>query len=536
MRWWGWGRDDEASPLSAGAERLLSATLGASRHTAPVALEQVRLPSSALDQPARTALEDAVGAEAVATDRLARVSHARGKSYPDLVRLRHGDATSAPDAVCYPSSAAEVEAVLAACAGHELAVVAFGGGTSVVGGVEPSAGRHRGAVSLDLARMTEVTLDRRSRTATVGPGLTGPDLEAALGAQGLTLGHFPQSFAYSTVGGWVATRSAGQASTGYGRIDERVQSVAAATPAGALEAGAVPASAAGPDLCRLFVGSEGVLGVLTQAVLAVDPSPATCRYEAWSFPSFAAGCEALRQLGQNGPAPHVARLSDPTETRFTLAAGKGAVADRAARGYLRLRGQAQPCLTILGWEGEPGEVARRRRAGAKVARAHGAVPLGTGPGQSWVEGRFRGPYQRDALLDRGVLVDTLETAASWQDLAGVYAAVCAALGSALADRGTPGMVGCHVSHLYPTGASLYFTYFARQQPGAELAQWRAAKHAATDALLSAGGTLTHHHGVGADHAPWMPTEVGELGLEALRAVKERLDPAGIMNPGKLTTG
>jgi alkyldihydroxyacetonephosphate synthase len=414
-------------------------------------------------------------------------------------------------------------------------VVPFGGGTSVVGGVAPLRGRHHAAIALDLRRLDAVVgVDARSRLATLQAGMTGPAVEAALAAHGLTLGHLPQSFEFSTVGGWVATRSAGQASAGYGRMDDLVAGLRAATPAGPLEARALPATAAGPDLRELLMGSEGTLGVITEATLRVAPRPGAQAFWACSLPDFAAAGEALRALEQAGAAPTVTRASDEEETRINLAMAGSAQEATALRTYLRARGHGHPCLLILGWDA-PGAaaLAERRRAAARVLREHGPVSLGGRVGQAWAARRFHGPYVRDELLGRGIMVDTLETATTWDALPRLYGAVGAALRGALAARGTPAAVGCHVSHVYPDGASLYFTFLARQERGAELAQWRAAKAAASDAIAATGGTITHHHAIGRDHAPWLGEEIGALGLDVLRAVKARLDPAGIMNPGKL---
>jgi alkyldihydroxyacetonephosphate synthase len=277
-----------------------------------------------------------------------------------------------------------------------------------------------------------------------------------------------------------------------------------------------------------------VLGVITEATLRVRPLPRARHYEAWSFRSFAEGAEAYRALEQAGASPDVARLSDEDETRLSMAlSSSGSVAERAGRAYLGLRGHGEGCLAFTGFEGEPGEVSRRRGRAATVLRAHGAVALGQKPGRSWLKNRFAAPYLRDELLDRGVMVETLETATTWSNLERLYEAVGAALREVLTARGTPPAVMCHISHLYPSGASLYFTFIARQEQGAELEQWRAAKTAACDAISANGGTITHHHAVGADHSPWMEREVGPLGLEVLAAVKDRVDPSGIMNPGKL---
>ena len=532
MRWWGWGEESHPSALPDHAVAQLRDELGldAGARGERVTLDAVRVADSALSEAARGALEPA---GEVRDDREARIRHAAGRGLPDLLRLRRGDADPAPDAVVSPSDAAALRAVLDACAEHRVAVVPFGGGTSVVGGVEPLRGSCEAVVALDLARLDGVVVDRRSLLARVGAGLALPALEAQLGREGVTLGHFPQSFEYATVGGCVATRSAGQASTGYGRIDKLVRGVRLLAPAGELDLPALPASAAGPDLRELVVGSEGALGVIAQATLAVRPAPAVKRYDGLVFASFDEGAETFRACAQAHAAPDVARLSDEEETRLTLTLAGESRATRLMGRYLRVRGVRGGCLAIVGWEGSEHDVRRRRARSLALLRAGGAIALGGAPGRAWERGRFAGPYLRDDLLDHGVLVETLETAHTWASLDTLYRAVGDALRSSLRARGTPPLVMCHVSHLYETGASLYFTFLARAQAGHELDQWRAAKDAASEAIVAAGGTITHHHAVGRDHARWLRHETGELGIEALRAVKERLDPAGIMNPGKL---
>ena len=535
MRFWGWGTDGHDAPLPEHAEALVTRELdlpaGAPRRH-PVALADVRVGPSALSDGDRTAL---AGVADVADDHAARVLHAAGKSYPDLFRMRAGDAEQAPDAVVTPGSADAVAAVLRVCAERGVAVVPFGGGTSVVGGVEPLRGPFASVIALDLGGLDTVrSVDERSLTVEVDPGLRLPELEARLAPRGLTLGHFPQSFEFASVGGCVATRSAGQASTGYGRIDELVVGATLTAPVGELTLAARPASAAGPDLRELVVGSEGALGVITSASLRVARAPAERRYEGFAFSTFAEGAEALRIAEQAHASPDVARLSDEEETRLQLAmAGTSGVKGALASGYLRARGVAGGCIAIFGWEGTADDVRRRRRHSLGLLKGAGAVLLGASPGRAWAKGRYHGPYLRDELLSRGIFVETLETAAQWTRLHDVHRTVRSALHSALGRRGTPPLVMCHVSHVYPSGASLYFTFLARQQDDDALGQWRAAKHAATDAIVASGGTITHHHAVGRDHAPWLTAEASPLGVEALRAVKERLDPAGVMNPGKL---
>jgi alkyldihydroxyacetonephosphate synthase len=521
----GWGEPGAGPSLPEHAGALLRRELGVSGEVVsrPVALEEVRLTPSALSPRTRERL---AAVASVREDREARVLRCRGKSYLDLLAQRTGDCVSAPDAAVAP---ADVAAVLRICAEEDVAVVPFGGGTSVVGGLAGERGGHAALISLDLGGHAGLqAVDARSLTAVFGAGTRLPEADRALRAHGLALGHVPQSYEWASVGGCAATRSAGQASTGFGRIDEQVVALRLVTPAGALETLDAPASAAGPALRQLALGSEGALGVLTRVALRVRARPSEVRHEGWAFPSFAAGADALRRLVQAGLAPDIARLSDEEETRISLAlAGGGRLAELALGGR---------CLLVLGWEaGSAGrgdvaarrDIARRRRAVAARLLHWGGRPLGAKPGRAWAASRFAGPYLRDDLLDRGVMVETFETATSWSNLLPLHEAVRAAL---------PGVhVGGHVSHLYETGASLYYTVLGAQDAADPAGQWRALKATVTEAILAAGGTLTHHHAIGCDHAPWLEREVGATGIALLRALKAECDPAGIMNPGKLLT-
>jgi alkyldihydroxyacetonephosphate synthase len=546
MRWWGWGDPGHAPALNTHTLELLRETVGISETPRPpVALEAVKLPQTRLDRDARAALAAIVGAGAVRDDRLERVVHAAGKGYVDLVRMRAGAPAGAPDAVVLPDGHEQVRAVLELCASRGLAVVPFGGGTSVVGGVEPLPDGHAAAIALDTSRIAQIVeLDRESRIVTVGAGMRGPALERALAAEGVTLGHWPQSFEYVTLGGCAATRSAGQASSGYGSIAKLVLGLRMAAPAGDIALAPMPASAAGPGLRELIVGSEGTLGVITTVSLRVRRAPAQRRYEGVMFETFAAGARALRTMAQEHALPEVARLSDAAETRMSmaLAGGGGIMKGALGRAYLTARGrgdrskigrQAGRCIAILGFEGEEDEVKSRRGRALGLARRDGGVALGGSPGRAWLQGRFQAPYLRDELLSHGVMVETLETATRWSNVQRLHDAVAGAIERALVSEGTPGIVMCHVSHLYETGASLYYTLIARQRPGREIEQWRAVKRAASEAIVAGGGTITHHHAVGRDHAPWLAREIGEQGVAAIGALKAELDPAGIMNPGKL---
>jgi alkyldihydroxyacetonephosphate synthase len=530
---WGWGEPGAGPSLSDHAAGFLRSALGVEGAVVsrPVALEEVRLRPPQLAGAVRSRLAALVGEEHVRDDAAARAGRCRGKSYLDLLRQRAGDCEDAPDAVVAPGDAAEAQQVIYACSEEGVAVVPYGGGTSVVGGLEPLRGRYGALISLDLGRLEGLlSLDERSQTAWLGGGMRLPEADHALARHGFTLGHTPQSYEWATVGGCVATRSAGQSSTGHGRIEENVVALRCATPVGELATLAVPATAAGPSLKELVIGSEGTLGVITSVGLRVFPQRPAQRYEGWFVRSFAEGADALRRLVQAGIEPDVARLSDEAETTMGQAlGGAGGLKGQAGRALLRARGYSGGCLLICGWEDDAAAIARRRAPAARALRQAGAMPVGAGPGRGWLASRYAGPHLRDDLLDRGVLVETVETATSWSNLEALKGAVTHALQGTLVAP----LVLCHVSHLYATGASLYFTALAAQDAADPFGQWRRAKAAATDAIVAGGGTITHHHAVGADHAPWMAAEAGVLGRDVLRVLKERCDPAGVMNPGKL---
>jgi len=533
--WWGWGDPAIAPELDAEALAVLRERIG-ELEPWPLAsgIEGFALPGP---EPLPAALTAAVGPEAVFSSAEDRLRHASGRGYADLARMRNGSLEAAPDAVVMPADAAALRRVLDVCAGEGIAVVPFGGGTSVVGGVEPLRGSHSRLISLDLGGLREVAVDRRSLTARLGAGLRGPEAEAALAREGLTLGHFPQSFEYATIGGFAATRSAGQASSGYGRFDALVSSVRLIAPAGDMQTLETPHTAAGPALRELIVGSEGVLGVIPEVTVRVRPAPLVRRYEAWMAESFESGTEIVRALAQGPGLPDVVRVSDEEETQGSLAlSGPRGIAGRAFGGYLGLRKRRGGCLTIVGFEGEEESVARRRALAVRELRAGGAAYLGQAAGRSWEHGRYQGPYLRDTLMGMGAIVETLETSHTWSRLGELHRAVAAAIHDSLAGQGTPGLVFCHLSHAYRDGASLYFTFIARSRHGAELEQWSQVKRAASEAIVASGATITHHHAVGRDHVPYMEAEVGETGLDVLRAVKAELDPTGIMNPGKLLPG
>lgn len=524
MKWNAWGDPAAAKPLSEGIRSLLKQVVGLDdSEQTELEADQVTLRPTALSQEDQDGLAKIVGPEFFRIADRDRLLRAGGKSTPDLLRRKDRGIQDAPDAVLLPGHDEAVAAILGYCSDRGIAVVPFGGGTNVTGGLDPTRGQFGAVISLDLRRFNQLhSLDEVSGIAELGGGVTGPEAERLLGERGFSLGHFPQSFEFATIGGFAATRSSGQDSAGYGRFNDMILGLRLVTPVGVWDLGRVAASAAGPDLRQLAIGSEGTLGVITKVRLRVHRVPETTRYEAWSFPDFATGVAALRAVTQIGTGPTVVRLSDEAETGVNLATHETIGENQNSGG----------CLGLTVFEGSAEHTESRHAETRALLQAHGGTSLGEEPAKTWEHGRFSAPYLRDSLLAAGALCETLETATDWSNIPALKAAVTEALTSSLAESGTPALVMCHVSHVYPTGASLYFTVVAGQR-GNPLKQWWAAKRAACDAIMATGGTITHHHAVGADHRAWMRDEVGDLGVQVLRAVKATLDPAGILNPGKL---
>jgi alkyldihydroxyacetonephosphate synthase len=455
--------------------------------------------------------------------------------------LRRGAVDAAPDAVVYPDDAESVARILRTAAELAVAVVPYGGGTSVVGGVEATVGaEQRGAIALDTTRLDRLLdFDPVSRTATFQAGIDGPALEKALDERGFTLGHFPQSFEHSTLGGWIAARSSGQQSDGYGSIDDLLVAVRLVTPEGEIRTSNLPRTATGPDVREIVLGSEGVLGVVVEATLRIRPKPVVRDFRGVLFKRFEDGAAAVRDAAVERVPLTMMRLSDATETEVSTLLHRDpstsfdpaslflATAERA--GYA-----AERCVLLYGAEGVDRDAVRRSMTRARrIARAHGGLPLGSRPGRAWLQGRFRAPYLRDRLLDYGVGIDTFETAFTWRRLEAAHEAVLAGMRRAAEAHAGAGIAMSHVSHSYETGACLYFTLLYAVDFERDVEQWLAIKRDITDTILESHGALSHHHGVGLDHAPWLAREKGDLALDALRALKRRLDPSGVMNPGKL---
>lgn len=543
LKWNGWGWQDQHFDFE-GTDHYfwvyLKSELGLTelKNTHALDYEQVSLPDSRLGPEAQQALEGILSPAQVKTDKYERLFHARGHSLKDLLQARLGQIDSAPDVVVYPRHSHEVLALLKWCKKEQWAVIPFGGGTSVVGSINPDVGDFAGVMTLDTSWMNHlIELDTVSQRATFQAGIYGPELENILNQAGFTVGHTPQSFEFSTLGGWIAARGAGSASNKYGKMEEIMVSAKLATPQGEFSTPNHPASAAGPDLNHVLAGSEGVLGVITEATVKIHPAPQTHDARGFLFQDFAQGVEAVRQLSQSGVSLAMLRLSDGPETQFLFQFKKHpgikeSLPKQLVKKFLSWKGYTEePALMLVGLEGYDYEVKPCIKPLTQMAQAAGGFALGTKAGESWHKSRYSTPYLRDALLDKGVAVETLETATAWKNIMPLYAAVKATLEKTIQNWGVQVVVMTHISHCYRDGASLYFTFVYPMIEGREIDQYLEIKSAVCDVLVSAGGTLSHHHGIGREHAKWLKAEQGKLGLKGIKALRKALDPKGIMNPG-----
>jgi alkyldihydroxyacetonephosphate synthase len=514
---WGWGFEDE-QPSHAEVEQAAGGIrahlgFGAGEVERPVALEDVELPPPRLQPPPALA-------GICRSDTYERAAHAYGRSYRDVVRGFRGRFDHPPDVVAHPTNEAELERVLAWCAEANAAAIPFGGGTSVVGGVEPAVPEgYAGTVTIDLGRLDRVLeVDPVSRAARIQAGATGPVLEAQLKEHGLTLRHYPQSFEFSTLGGWIATRAGGHFATLHTHIDDFVESARALTPTGVWESRRLPSSGAGPSPDRLLIGSEGILGVITEAWVRVQAAPRFRASAGVLFPDFGDGARGVRALAQSGLHPSNCRLLDPGEAALTGAAPEG----RA--------------LLVLGFESADHPLDAWMDRALECCRDHGGeLPAAPAVGErgeaegAWREAFLQMPYLRDTMVAAGILAETFESAITWDRLDTFVAAVRERTEAALGE----GRITCRLTHVYPDGAAPYFTVLAPARRGSELERWDEVKRAASDAIAAAGGTITHHHAVGRDHRPWYDRQRPAPFAAALRAAKAAIDPAGILNPGVL---
>jgi alkyldihydroxyacetonephosphate synthase len=544
MKWWGWG--DEGVGFDARAHPGLwpfaKAVLDVENDevAAPhVPLEAVSLRDAIRHDGFLADLRGSVRADQICDSRRERVIHAYGKGFRDLFRMRRGMAENAPDLVLYPESEHDVLMTLRAAARHDVVVIPFGGGSNIAGCLERSE-RRRMAVSLDMRRIRRVLeVDTESFTARIEAGAFGPDLEEQLNGYGLTLGHFPDSFLHSTLGGWIATRSAGMQSDKYGKIEDMVIALRMVTPMGVLATRTVPKSSNGIDVNHLCIGSEGTLGVITEATMRVHPRPESRRTHGYLFPEFEAGIEAMHECVRKECVPSMLRLSDPDKTALSLAfkppsSRLSQAATKIMKGYLRAKGfDSRACLMLTTFEGTRAGAVRQHSQVNEIYRRFGAVDLGSGSGKSFESTKYDFPHIRDFLLDRGITSDVSETSTVWRNIVPLYHATTASLRAAIQESGVRPWVGCHISHTYRSGASLYLTFACRQQDGHEMQQYLDAKRAVQQSFIDRGATLSHHHAVGTEHLPWLTDDISPVGVMAVAAIKGGLDPDNIMNPGRL---
>ena len=549
MKWWGWGDEGVAfthadkPDLGPFIRDAIDVDVEAPGEP-PVPFHSLDVPEPVLDDDLRAALEAAVGAAHVSTDPLDRVVHARGKSLRDLIRHRRGELGRVPDVVVRPRDETDVEAVVRGVLEADAVVIPFGGGTNISGSLEAPAEEERTVVSLDLGRLGRVLeIDAGSGLARIQAGALGPDIERQLTERGFTLGPFPDSFTHSTLGGWIATRSSGMQSDKYGDVADLTRAVRVVTPQGTLATRPVPHTSTGPSVREMVLGSEGRLGVITEATVHVHRLPERRIILGYLFPDWPRALAAMRAIAESDAAPSVTRVSDGAETRFSFATKKTATAlDRAKSKGLQLFLERKSsfgdleemCLSFIGYEGAKAHVAAQRKLVGRIVSAHGGICIGASPGELYDQKKFDTPYIRDFLLDRGALGDVSETSAPWSALPGLYDAVMAAGRAAFADVGTRGYLMCHMSHSYHAGACLYFTFAFRPTAAADpVAQYDHVKSAIQQAFVDNGATLSHHHAVGTEHARWLEEDISAPGVAMLRALFDGVDPGANLNPGKI---
>lgn len=526
-RWNGWGDSTTYYALPEAALIYLKQFLGHLSTWPDASLDKVytQVPSSRLTKFSQ-----------IDTSVETRVRHARGQSLPDWLSLRSGMISTFPDGVAFPQHPEEITNLLKLAITQNWKVIPYGGGTSVVGHINPPTSETP-VLTISMAKLNRLlNIDLESHLAVFEAGVRGPKLEDQLASYGFTLGHYPQSFEYSTLGGWIATRSSGQQSFYYGRIEDIFAGGSVITPLGTLQMHPVPASAAGPDIRQLVLGSEGRLGIITQAIVRIRPMPEAEGFFGVFFPDWSTGINAVREIAQSDLSVSMLRLSNSIETETTLIlSGKGKLIDYANQG-LRILGYSDSrCLLIFGLTGTRNMVSRTRRDVEAICRQHKGLPTGSYIGKIWSKNRFRTPYLRNSLWDTGIAIDTLETAVPWSQVKSSADSIQASIHKAAEELGEKVLVFAHLSHIYSDGASIYITYLFRrkQNPEETLELWNAMKKLASEEILAHRGTISHQHGVGVDHAKYIPIEKGQVGTRLLSAVLRELDPKKVLNPESL---
>jgi len=545
MKWWGWGVEgvafDHRDKPALAPFVLANVGLDIDRPGRPrkdfadLAVQDPLAPPDLL-----TSLQKAVGPDHVHVDAMQRVVHTYGKSLRDLLRLRVGDLPRVPDVVVYPVDEQEVVAVLDAILAADAVLIPFGGGSNIAGSLEPSAQEARPIVSLDTGRMNSVLdIDEQSGVARIQAGAQGPAIEEQLGLRGWTLGHFPDSFTHSTLGGWVATRSSGMQSDKYGDIADITRAVRVVQPGGTLVTRPVPSTSTGPSVREMVLGSEGRLGVITEVTVQVHRIPQERLILGYLFPTWEDGLEAMRAISESDAAPSVTRVSDARETAFSFATrkqsrGVQSLKSSALRKMLTRKGWdlSSMCLSFIGYEGSSTHVAAQRKAVRSIVKKNGGLGIGRGPGELYDQKKFDTPYIRDFLLDRGAVADVSETSAAWSELLPLYRHTVRAAGQAFDRIGVQGWIMCHLSHSYHSGACLYFT-FAFKHGADAIAQYDEVKVAVQQSFMDRMATLSHHHAVGIEHARWLAQDISGPGVVMLEGVFAAVDPGQHLNPGTI---
>ena len=532
-RWNGWGNININKKVSPHGAKLIRSHIGKTKKLKSVSLQQVlkTVPKSRLP----AAISDL---DIVSIDSEVRLRHARGQSFPDWIAMHSGDFEVYPDGVAHPQSTADVEELLKLASEHDLIVIPFGGGTSVVGHINPQKGA-RPVLTIAMSKMDQlIDLDTESQIATFGAGTQGPAIEAQLNEYGYRLGHYQQSWELSTLGGWVAARSSGQQSLGYGRIEQMFAGGTLVTPQGVLNIADIPASSAGPDLREMMMGTEGRAGIFTEVKMRVQPQPEEELFKVVFLPNWEVGKEVLRQAVQKNIKLSMLRLSNAVETDAHLHLGTSPSQFLAISTYLKARGMGTDKVMLT--YGVTGDKAQNKLALSQfkqLLRQYGGVSgkLANLMGSIWAHGRFKFPYLRGTLWEKGIMVDTFETATNWSNIDEQMQQMQQAVQTALADEGEAVMAFTHISHVYKQGASLYTTYFFRaaKDHASTLQRWQKIKQAASISLANGAATISHQHGVGRDHAPYLTAEKGELGIQVTRDMLKSLDPEQRMNPGVL---
>jgi len=546
MKWWGWGVEgvaftyDNKPDFAPFVKKAVGLDLDGSAGSS-VSFTDLTLPSSTIDDAFLAELGAIVGAENAIVDDELRLVHTYGKSIRDLLRIRASELPRMPDVVLYPADEAEVAAVVSAAVAANAVIIPFGGGSNISGSLEPHPGEARVVISLDLGRLNRVvSIDEGSGIARIQAGAQGPFIEEQLNARGWTMGHFPDSFTHSTLGGWVATRSSGMQSDKYGDIADIARGLRMVRPAGIVDIRPVPSASTGPSVREMILGSEGRLGVITEVTVQVHRTPEVREINGYLFPNWEAGIAAMHEISESDARPTVTRVSDARESGFSFATSKaktGFDPQKVLMSFLKARGWDLEGinLSFIGFEGSASHVAYEKKIVAKIVKKHGGLGVGKGPGVLYDQKKFDTPYLRDFLLDRGAAADVSETAAPWSRLNEIHDAVYAAANEAYEQIGTPGWIMSHLSHSYHSGACLYFTFAFVHGGENAIAQYDVVKKAIQQAFVDHGGTISHHHGVGREHAPWLEQDISTEGVALMSGLFTSADPKKNFNPDKVIT-